>query len=85
MSRKHILLDTAVHPSGEFAIHLKWEKPFDISMAVNEGVVALPTKPSVELILRHLKVKGWFEIPVRTKNMPHDYLRGRRASWLIEV
>jgi tRNA (mo5U34)-methyltransferase len=85
MARKHVLLDTAVHPSGEFAIHLKWEEPVDIRMAADEGVVALPTKPAVELMLRHLKVNGWFEIPVRTRDMPVDYLKGRRASWLIEV
>jgi len=85
MARTHILLDTAVHPSDEFTIHLKWEEPFDIRMAVDEGIVALPTKPSVELMLRHLKVNGWFEIPVRTQDTPVDYLTGRRASWLIEV
>lgn len=85
MARKHILLDTAVHPSDEFAIHLKWEEPSDIRMAVDEGIVSLPTKPGVELMLRHLKVNGWFEIPVRTRDMPVDYLTGRRASWLIEV
>jgi SAM-dependent methyltransferase len=85
MARKHILLDTAVHPSEELAIYLKWEEPSDIRMAVEEGIVALPTKPGVELMLRHLKAKGWFEIPVRTRDMPIDYLRGRRASWLIEV
>jgi SAM-dependent methyltransferase len=85
MARRHILLDTAVHPSEELTIHLKWEEPFDIRMAVDEGIVALPTKPSVELMLRHLKVNRWFEIPVRTQDMPLDYLTGRRASWLIEV
>lgn len=85
MSRKRILLDTAVHPSGEFTIHLKWEEPVDVRMAVDEGIVALPTKPSVELMLRHLKVKRWCEIPVRSQDMPPDYLTGRRASWLIEV
>lgn len=85
MARKHVLLDTAVHPSAEFAIHLKWEEPVDIRMAADEGIVALPTKPAVELMLRHLKVGGWFEIPLRTRDMPVDYLTGRRASWLVEV
>lgn len=85
MARKHILLDTAVHPSEEIALHLKWEEPFDIRMAVDEGVVAEPTKPAVELMLRHLKVKGWSEIPVRTSDVPPEYRTHRRASWLIEV
>jgi hypothetical protein len=85
MSRRHILLDTAVHPSAEFTVHLKWEEPSDIRMAAAEGMVALPTKSSVDLMLRHLKVRGWREIPVRTQDMPLDYLTSRRASWLIEV
>ncbi len=85
MARKHILLDTATHPSEEFAIHLKWEEPFDIRTATDAGIVGLPTKPGVELMLRHLKVSGWFEIPVRNREIPIEYLTGRRASWLIAV
>jgi hypothetical protein len=85
MSRSHILLDTTVHPSGEFAIYLKWEEPFDIRMAADEGMVALPTKPGVELMLRHLKFNSWIEIPVRTRELPIDYLTRRRVSWLIKV
>jgi hypothetical protein len=54
-------------------------------MAADEGIVALPTKPAVELMLRHLEVKGWFEIPIRTRDLPIDYLTDKRASWLIEV
>ena len=85
MSRNHILLDTAVHPSDELAIYLKWERPMDIRMAAHEGMVALPTKPGVELMLRHLKFDSWIEIPVRTGDLPIDYLTRRRASWLIKV
>src|SRR5439155_4801454 len=83
MARKHILLDTAVHPSQEFAIYLKWEEPCDIRMAAREGVVALPTKSGVELMLRHLNFSKWFEIPVRTRELPIDYRTRRRVSWLI--
>lgn len=85
MAAEHILLDTAVHPAPECAIHLKWEEAFDIRMAVDEGVVALPTKPAVELMLRHLGFSTWFEIPVRSRDIPIDYLTSRRASWLIQV
>lgn len=85
MAREHILLDTAVHPAPECAIHLKWEEPFDIRTAADEGVVALPTKSAVELMLKHLRFGGWFEIPTRSRDMPVDYLSGRRASWLIKV
>ena len=85
MARKHILLDTAVHPADDFSIHLKWEEPCDIRMAAHAGIVALPTKPAVALMLRQLNVNGWTEVPVRTKELPIDYLTSRRASWLIEV
>jgi hypothetical protein len=83
--RSHILLDTTVHPSGEFAIYLKWEEPLDIRVAADEGMVALPTKPGVELMLRHLKFNSWIEIPMRTGELPIDYLTRRRVSWLIKV
>jgi SAM-dependent methyltransferase len=85
MAQHLILLDTAVYPSEKFAIHLKWEEPSDIRMAVQEGVVALPTKSAMELMLRHLKLNTWFEIPVRSRDLPIDYLTERRASWLITV
>jgi 2-polyprenyl-3-methyl-5-hydroxy-6-metoxy-1,4-benzoquinol methylase len=85
MARHHILLDTAVHPSEELALYLKWERPTDIRMAAHEGVVALPTKPAVELLLRHLKFSEWQEIPVRTRDLPIEYRTQRRASWLISV
>ena len=85
MAQHHILLDTAVYPSEAFEIHLKWEEPFDIRMAVHEGMVALPTKSAIELMLRHLKINTWFEVPVRSRDLPIDYLTGRRASWLITV
>jgi hypothetical protein len=32
-----------------------------------------------------MEVKGWTEIPIRTTELPHDYLAGKRFSWLIEV
>lgn len=85
MARKHILLDTAVHPTDDCAIHLKWEEPSDIRMAAEEGVVAVPTRNAVELLLRHMRVRSWTEIPMRTRDLPEDYLTARRTSWLIEV
>jgi SAM-dependent methyltransferase len=85
MSRRHILLDTAVYPTDELAIYLKWEEPMDIRMAAREGMVAVPTRRAIELMLRHMEVKGWTEIPIRTTELPHDYLAGKRFSWLIEV
>jgi SAM-dependent methyltransferase len=85
MARTHILLDTAVHPSEEPAIYLKWEEPCDIRMAAHEGVVALPTKLGVELMLRHLNFDRWHDIPVRTTDLPMEYLTRRRVSWLIEL
>ena len=85
MARRHILLDTAIYPSDELAIFLKWEEPTDIRMAAAEGIAAEPTRRSIELMLRHLGVKTWTEIPVRTRDLPSPYLTGQRASWLIEV
>lgn len=85
MTRRHILLDTALHPSDEYALYLQWETPTDIRMAAEEGMVAFPTKPAVEMMLRHLRFRRWLEVPVRSADLPLDYRTGKRASWLIEV
>jgi len=85
MARGQIVLETTVHPSDEHAVYLKWEEPFDIRMVADEGLVTLPTKSAVELMLRHLKFSRWFEIPVRNGDLPAEYLTHRRASWLIDV
>lgn len=85
MARRHIVLDTAVHPSDEMAVYLKWETPFDIRTAFEEGIVAMPTKRAIELMLRHLGVRRSFEIPIRTRDLPMAYLSSERATWLIEV
>ena len=85
MARGQIILDTAVHPSDEIALHLKWEEPFDVRMAAEEGIAALPTKAAVELMLRHLRFPRWFEVPVRSDDLPIDYLTRRRVTWVIEV
>ena len=85
MARKLILLDTAVYPSDDFLVYLKWEEPFDIRMAAREGMVALPTRRSVELMLRHIGARSWLPIPVRSTDIPDVYRTNRRATWLVEV
>ncbi len=85
MARKNILLDTGVHPSDEPVIKLAWEEPLDIRSASSAGMVAYPSRCGIDLMMRHLDVAGWFEIPIRTGDMPRDYLEHKRSSWLITV
>jgi SAM-dependent methyltransferase len=85
MARQYILLDTAVDPSRESVVRLRWEDATDIRTATGSGIVANPSKSSIELMLRHIGIASWFEIPVRTPDMPRDYLDHRRASWLMEI
>ena len=85
MAREHILLDTVVYPSNDSVIKLHWEEPNDIRSASSSGIVANPSKSSIDLMLKHIGVADWFEIPIRTTDMPRDYLDHRRASWLIKV
>ena len=80
-----ILLDTAIYPSGNAVIKLSWEEPDDIRKASNAGFVAFPSKGAIDLMLKHMRVAEWFEIPLRTTDMPRDYLDDKRASWLIKV
>jgi|GEM_PF-1131528 SAM-dependent methyltransferase len=85
IARQHILLDTEVYPSREPIIKLRWEEPADIRNAIGSGIVASSSKSSIDLMLRHIGFAGWFEIPLRTTDMPRDYLDRERASWLIKV
>jgi 2-polyprenyl-3-methyl-5-hydroxy-6-metoxy-1,4-benzoquinol methylase len=87
MARRVILLDTALYQSKDSVVNLRWEEPFDIRAAATPGLAALPSKSSIDLMLRHIGVAEWFEIPIRTADMPRDYLDPDpwRASWLIKV
>jgi SAM-dependent methyltransferase len=85
MARKDILLDTAVCCSDNPVIQLRWEEPLDIWTAYRAGIVAFPSRSAVDLMLRHSGAAGWFEIPVRTGDVPRDYLERKRTSWLIRV
>jgi 2-polyprenyl-3-methyl-5-hydroxy-6-metoxy-1,4-benzoquinol methylase len=40
MAHGHVVLDTAIHPADDVALHLKWEEPTDIRMAAAAGFVA---------------------------------------------
>ena len=80
-----ILLDTAVHASDAPLIRLDWETSEDVWSAPAGGLVQLPSKRSVELMLRHVGLGNFSEIPLRSADMPPDYLTGRRASWLIRI
>ena len=85
MARKTILLDTALFRSNDSVIRLSWEEPFDIRMASSSGIVATPSKSSIDLMLKHIGAAEWFEIPMRTTDLPPIYRAHKRASWLIKV
>jgi SAM-dependent methyltransferase len=85
MSHDKILLDTAVFKSDNQIIHLRWEEPCDIWAADCAGIVAFPSRNGIDIMLRHLRMSSWFEIPNRTKDLPQDYLDHKRVSWLISV
>ena len=85
MSHKHLLLDTAVSTSKNPVLELRWEEPLDTWTSCSAGVVAYPSKRAVEMMLMHCRVAEWLEIPVRSREVPPDYLKHRHASWLITV
>ena len=85
MARDMILLDTCLYPIESPFIRLDWQEPVDIRSNVTPGIITCPTRKAVELMLRHIGVASVFEIPVRTTDMPVDYLKQRRASWIIRV
>jgi SAM-dependent methyltransferase len=85
MTHKNILLDTGVYCSNNPVVQLRWEEPSDIWTACNQGIVAFPTKSSMDIMLRYIDIAEWFEIPIRSKALPRDYLEHRRVSWLLTV
>ena len=85
LAREVILLDTGLYPSNDSVVQLSWEDPEDIRMAVTPGIVAHPSKSALDLMLRHIGVAEALEIPLRTTDMPGDYLDQARASWLIKL
>jgi 2-polyprenyl-3-methyl-5-hydroxy-6-metoxy-1,4-benzoquinol methylase len=85
MSHKHLLLDTAVSTSKNPVFELRWEEPQDTWTACRAGIVAYPSRRAVEMMLMHCQVTDWLEIPVRSREIPPDYLNHRHASWLITV
>jgi 2-polyprenyl-3-methyl-5-hydroxy-6-metoxy-1,4-benzoquinol methylase len=85
MAQGHVLVDTQISPSQDSIVKLYWEESDDIRSASNAGVVAYPSKSAMDLLLRHIGVADWFEIPLRSADMPSDYRLHRRASWLIKV
>ena len=85
MARKYVVLDTEVYPSRQPVLKLVWEESTDFRTATSSGIVTNPSKSSIDLMLRHIGAHRWFEIPLRTTDMPRDYLDNKRASWLIEA
>jgi 2-polyprenyl-3-methyl-5-hydroxy-6-metoxy-1,4-benzoquinol methylase len=85
MARENVLLDTEVYPSNAPSIMVRWEEPTSIRSANRSGIVALPSKSCIDLILRDIGVSEWFEVPLRLPDMPLDYIDHRRASWLIKI
>lgn len=85
LATKYVVLDTGVHVTTNPAVYLRWENPYDIHAAADSGIVALPSRSAVDLMLEHLGASSWYEIPMRSQDMPRDYLGGRRTSWLITV
>ena len=86
MCRQWMLLDTIVHPTNDTVVKLHWgPEPIDIRQPIRSGIIASPSKSSVELMLRHIGMTDWWEIPAGDSPLPPPYREHRRASWLIKV
>jgi len=85
MSRHYVLLDTAVARSELPIVSYRWEEPDDIRNTINAGIVAYPSSAAINLILSHLGVPRYLQIPVRTREPSCVYRQGFQASWLIDV
>ena len=84
MANGYIILDTMLVRSEDSIIRIDWEKPNDINQAATAGIVAWPSRSGVELMLKHIGLSRYLEIPIRTMEVPSSYAAGDRASWLID-
>lgn len=84
MAKKQILLDTTVHPTSEAQVVFHQENARDIRMAASGGLVAIPSKTAVELMLQYFGVTSFAEIPIINPDTPQDYVSNLRAAWIIE-
>ena len=84
MAKEHILVDTFLYDSPLPLYKLRWEQRAGVRSAYDDGIVAHPTRSSLDLVYKHIGAKEWFEIPIRSTNMPPDYLSNTRAAWLIK-
>jgi hypothetical protein len=85
LSHRHVLLDTAVFNSKNPFVKLQWEEPADTFTANRAGIVTYPTTRAIDMMLMQCGAGRWFEIPIRSRDLPRDYLERRHASWLITV
>ncbi len=85
MAAKYIVLDTGVHTTSNAAVYVRWEDPYDIHAAADPGIVALPSRSAIDYMLKHVGVSSWYEIPMRSDDLPLDYLRRDRTTWMITV
>ena len=85
MAKRHILLDTGVHTTTNAAVYVRWENPYDIHAAADPGIVALPSRSAVDFMLEHIGASSWYEVPLRSEDMPLDYQRRSRTSWMITL
>jgi hypothetical protein len=85
MAEEFIVLDTIVFTADAPLSKIRWEEPETIRHTATAGVVMTPSERSVELLLKHVGFTHWLRIPVRTPDVPADYIHGLRASWLIRV
>ena len=83
MTRQLLVVDTVVSPWSDRLIRLQWEQAREIRDTAHTGIIALPTRSAVELMLRHLGVEQYQELPLRRLPMPVDYRRGDRTTWIV--
>lgn len=82
LAKSVILLDTGIAPTNQAILRLRWEEPDDIRRASKAGIVAHSSRSAIELMLRHIGVAEWYEIPIRDAgDMPTTSLIRRMRSY----
>ncbi len=85
MAREYILLETLMCRDDDSVIRLNWREPKDIHHPAATGIVAMPSKSAMELMLRHLGFSRCMEIPIRIMDADTVVAHSPRCAWLVDA
>lgn len=80
ITKRIIVVDTTVVPFEALLLVMRYEDPSDPRMSTRGNMVFVPTPITVEWMLEYVGFRNIHQTPIKTKDLPREYLNGRRIS-----